>query len=79
MWHMNEIVAREHAKDLLREAQYDRYRRAARGAPGRLNRLYGSAMLWLGHWLVAWRSRLWARHSAIAFREDAKAAQRHSP
>jgi hypothetical protein len=73
MWHLNEInLVGEHANDLLREAQHARARRAARGAPG----LYGSAMLWLGHWLVAWGWRLRARHGAIEFREDAGTAHR---
>jgi len=72
MWHLNEIVAREHMNDLLREAEYDRSVRAARGARGRSNGLYGSAIVWL----VAWGWRLRARHSAIEFREDAEVAHR---
>jgi len=32
MWHLNESVAREHMNDLLREAQYERDMRTARGA-----------------------------------------------
>ena len=76
MWHLNEIVAREHMNDLLREAEYDRSVRAARGPRGHSNGLYGSAMVWLGRWLVAWGWRLRARHSAIEFREDAEVAHR---
>jgi hypothetical protein len=75
MWHLNEIdlaVAREHTNDLLHEAQHERAMRAARRAPG----LYGSAMLWLGRWLVAWGWRLRARHGAIEFREDGGTAHR---
>jgi hypothetical protein len=77
MWHLNQIavaVAREHAIDLLREAQDERAMRALRRAPG----LYGSAMLWLARWLVAWGWRLRARHGAIEFREDAGTAHRLS-
>ena len=77
MWHLNEIVAREHANDLLREAQYERDMRTARGARGRSNGRYGSAMVWLGRWLVAWGWRLRARHGAIECREDASAS--HGP
>jgi hypothetical protein len=78
MWHLYEMLAREHMNDLLREVEYDGYSRTARGARGRSNGLYGPAMVWLGHWLVAWGWRLRARHSAIEFREDAGAAHRHS-
>ncbi len=54
MWHLNEIVAREHMNDWLREAQHDRDIRAARGARGRSSGLYRSAIIWLGRRLIAW-------------------------
>ncbi len=76
MWHLNEIVAREHMNDWLREAQHDRDIRAARGARGRSSGLYRSAIIWLGRRLIAWGWRLRARHSAIELWEDAGAAGR---
>jgi hypothetical protein len=75
MWHLNQIavaVVREHADDLLRQAQHQRALREARRAPG----LYRSAMLWLARWLVAWGWRLRVRHGTIEFREDAGTAHR---
>jgi len=74
MWYLNEIAAREHANDLLREAQYERSVRAARGVR-RSKGLYGSAMSWLGRWLIAWGWRLRARHDATEFCEEATAYQ----
>jgi len=73
MWHLNEFAAREHANDLLREAQHERSVRAAPGVRRRSKGLYGSAMSWLGRWLIAWGMRLLARHGAIQFWEDATA------
>jgi hypothetical protein len=73
MWYLNEIAAREHANDLLREAQHERSLRAARGVEPRSKGLYGSAMSWLGRTLIAWGWRLQARHDATEFWEDAAA------
>ena len=73
MWYLNEMAAREHANDLLREAQHERSVRAARGVGRRSNRLYGSAMSWLGRALIAWGWWLQARHDATEFWEDATA------
>jgi predicted kinase len=62
---LHEIVAREHAGDLLRQAQHERSLRAVCAVTQRSKGLYGSAMSWLGHWLIAWGWRLRARHGAI--------------
>jgi hypothetical protein len=63
-------VAREHVKDLLREAQQERYIHAAQLARRRSNGPYRSALAWLGGRLVAWGWRLRARHGAIEFWEE---------
>jgi hypothetical protein len=71
MYLLSELVAREHTHDLLREARHEQEIHAAHGACARSHGLYGSAMVWLGRWMVAWGWRLRVRYGAIEFCEDA--------
>jgi len=60
-------MAREHVRDLLREAEHERSIHAARAAR-RSTGTYQAAMVYLGRCLVAWGWRLRVRHGAIESR-----------
>jgi hypothetical protein len=70
MYLLSDLMARGHAHDLLREVRHQRDICAARGTCKHSHGLYGSAMVWLGRWLIAWGWRLRVRYGAIECCED---------
>jgi hypothetical protein len=63
---MDEAIAEEHRKDLLRAADRRRITRQAQAARRGHTRLYSSALVRLGQWLEAWGCGLQARYGRLA-------------
>lgn len=61
----NEVLAQEHSKDLLREAERYRLVRQALAGRARRDRFHCRALTWLGRRLVAWGWRLQEHYDGI--------------
>jgi hypothetical protein len=62
---IDEQVAKERRRDMLREADREQLAASASARYTPHTRLYDPALAWFGGWLIAWGSRLQQRYGAI--------------
>ena len=60
------MMQKKHSRELLRQAEQERFMRRILESRNQNNRLHGQALSWLGRRMVAWGQDLQERYSARA-------------